>query len=90
LQRGTPIGTILFDVGSRQGTLWPTSTTALIRSRIVPDGDAMAKHDQLEYATATGNDYPAHEEMYRRFLTLTMSAIAIVTVLLIIMAIFLT
>jgi Bacterial aa3 type cytochrome c oxidase subunit IV len=50
----------------------------------------MANHDQLEYATATGNDYVAHEEMYHRFLTLTMSAIAVVAVLLIMMAIFLT
>jgi hypothetical protein len=50
----------------------------------------MANHKQFEYATATGNDYPAHEEMYRRFLTLTMSAIAAVAILLIMMAIFLT
>jgi hypothetical protein len=50
----------------------------------------MANHDQLEYATATGNDYVAHEDMYRRFLTLTMAAVASVAVLLIMMGIFLT
>ena len=27
----------------------------------------MADHGTVEYATATGNDYPAHESSYRRF-----------------------
>jgi hypothetical protein len=27
----------------------------------------MADHGTLEYATATGNDYPAHEQSYERF-----------------------
>jgi hypothetical protein len=30
----------------------------------------MAAHGELEYSTATGNDYPAHEETYRRFVFL--------------------
>ncbi|MBX6327770.1 MAG: aa3-type cytochrome c oxidase subunit IV [Pseudolabrys sp.] len=27
----------------------------------------MADHGTVDFATATGNDYPAHEESYRRF-----------------------
>jgi len=27
----------------------------------------MAEHGTVEYATATGNDYPAHEQAYERF-----------------------
>jgi hypothetical protein len=27
----------------------------------------MADHGTVEYATATGNDYPAHEQSYERF-----------------------
>ena len=50
----------------------------------------MDDHGQLEYATATGNDYPAHEQMYRTFVTLTRSAIAVIAVILNLMAIFLT
>ena len=30
----------------------------------------MAAHGELEYSTATGNDYPAHEETYQRFVFL--------------------
>jgi Bacterial aa3 type cytochrome c oxidase subunit IV len=50
----------------------------------------MDDHGQLEYATATGNDYVGHEQTYRTFVTLTRSAVAVVAVLLILMAIFLT
>jgi ABC-type lipoprotein release transport system permease subunit len=28
----------------------------------------MADHGTVEYATATGNDYPAHEDTYERFI----------------------
>ena len=52
--------------------------------------DAMDDHGQLEYATARGNDYVGHEQTYRTFVTLTRSAIAVVVVILILMAIFLT
>jgi hypothetical protein len=50
----------------------------------------MDHHDQLQYATATGNDYAAHEQMYRTFVTLTKNALAAIVVILILMAIFLT
>ena len=49
----------------------------------------MDDHGQLEYATAAGNDYPAHEQMYHTFVTLTRSALAVIVVILILMAIFL-
>ncbi len=52
--------------------------------------DAMDDHGQLEYATARGNDYVGHEQMYRTFVTLTRSAVAVIAVILILMAIFLT
>ena len=34
----------------------------------------MADHGTVEYATATGNDYPAHEESYERFVISPSSA----------------
>jgi hypothetical protein len=34
----------------------------------------MADHGQAEYATATGNDLPAHEQMYDRFVHLVFVA----------------
>ncbi len=49
----------------------------------------MADHGELEYATATGNDLPAHEETYRNFLTLVKTVLAIVVVILILLAYFL-
>jgi hypothetical protein len=51
--------------------------------------DAMDDHGQLEYATARGNDYLGHEQMYRTFVTLTKTAVAVLAVILILMAIFL-
>ena len=50
----------------------------------------MDNHGQLEYATARGNDYVAHEQMFHTFVTLTKSAVAVLAVILILMAIFLT
>jgi hypothetical protein len=38
----------------------------------------MAAHDTPEYATAEGNDYPAHEGMYQGFLLLVAVGIALV------------
>lgn len=35
----------------------------------------MAEHGTVEYATATGNDYPAHENGYQRFLHFTFTGI---------------
>ena len=49
----------------------------------------MDDRGQLEYATARGNDYADHEQMYRTFVTLTRSAAAAIAVILILMAIFL-
>ena len=43
----------------------------------------MAEHGTVEYATATGNDYPAHEGTYERFVLFTFIGILyVVTVLL--------
>ena len=43
----------------------------------------MADHATVEYATATGNDYPAHESSYERFVHFTLVGILyIVTILL--------
>jgi hypothetical protein len=49
----------------------------------------MADHGELEYATATGNDLPAHEQTYRNFVTLVKGGLAAVVVILIVMAFFL-
>ena len=49
----------------------------------------MADHGEVEYATADGMDYAAHEQTYRNFITLVKSVLAAVVVLLILMAIFL-
>lgn len=50
----------------------------------------MDDHGQLEYATARGNDYVAHEQMYRTFVGLTKISVAVIAVVVILMAIFLT
>jgi hypothetical protein len=50
----------------------------------------MDDHGELEYATASGNDYVGHEQMYRTFVTLTKTAIAVIATIVILMAIFLT
>ena len=49
----------------------------------------MADHGEVQYATATGNDYPAHEQTYEAFLTLVKVGIACVAAIVILMAIFL-
>ena len=51
---------------------------------------AMADHAELQYATATGNDLPAHEQTYRNFITLVKTSLAVIVVILILMAFFLT
>jgi hypothetical protein len=51
---------------------------------------AMADHAEVQYATATGNDYPAHEMTYRNFVTLVKVSLAVIVVILILMAFFLT
>jgi hypothetical protein len=42
----------------------------------------MADHGNVEYATATGNDYPAHEQTYETFVHFTfVGIIHVVTIL---------
>jgi hypothetical protein len=50
----------------------------------------MTDHGELEYASATGNDYPSHEQTYRSFVTLVKGMIVVVAIIVIGMAIFLT
>jgi hypothetical protein len=50
----------------------------------------MADHGEVEYATATGNDYPAHEEAYHDFIRMVKFVMAVVVIILIGMAYFLT
>ena len=50
----------------------------------------MADHGEVEYATAEGNDYAAHEQTYRAFVTLVKVSIAVIAVIVILMAYFLT
>jgi Bacterial aa3 type cytochrome c oxidase subunit IV len=49
----------------------------------------MADHGEVQYATATGNDYPAHEQTYRGFITLVKVVLSIVVIILIGLAYFL-
>ena len=49
----------------------------------------MADHGEVEYATATGNDYAAHEETYHGFIKLVKVSVITVAVILILMAYFL-
>ncbi|HEY5306334.1 MAG TPA: aa3-type cytochrome c oxidase subunit IV [Pseudolabrys sp.] len=42
----------------------------------------MADHGTVEYATATGNDYPSHENTYDRFIFFTFAGILhVITIL---------
>jgi len=50
----------------------------------------MADHGKVEYATATGNDLPVHQETYRNFLRLVKWMTVTIAVGLVLMAIFLT
>jgi hypothetical protein len=61
----------------------PDGTGLLVRR------SAMDDHGQVEYATATGNDYAAHVQTYRHFVTLVKSVIGVVVVILILLAYFL-
>ncbi len=42
----------------------------------------MADHGTVEYATATGNDFPAHESSYERFVHFTVVGILYVVTIL--------
>ena len=49
----------------------------------------MSDHGEVEYATADGNDYAAHEQTYRTFITMTKVMIVVLATFLILMAYFL-
>jgi hypothetical protein len=49
----------------------------------------MADHGEVEYATAEGNDYPAHEQTYESFLTLVKFVVITVVIIVVGMAYFL-
>ena len=49
----------------------------------------MADHGEVEYATADGNDYPAHERTYENFITLVKVIMTIVIIIVVGMAYFL-
>jgi hypothetical protein len=49
----------------------------------------MADHGEVEYATAEGNDLPAHEQTYHNFITLVKVLLATVVIIVILMAYFL-
>lgn len=49
----------------------------------------MADHGEVEYATATGNDYEEHESTYLFFLSLAKWGVGVVVIILVLMAIFL-
>jgi hypothetical protein len=50
----------------------------------------MADHGEVQYATATGNDYAAHEQTYRGFITMVKVGMTVVIAIVVLMAIFLT
>ena len=41
----------------------------------------MADHGEVEYATATGNDYAAHEQTYENFIKLVKVVMTIVVII---------
>ena len=49
----------------------------------------MDDHGEVQYATASGNDYVGHEQTYHTFLTLTKTAIVVIAGIVILMAFFL-
>jgi hypothetical protein len=50
----------------------------------------MADHGELEYATAAGNDYASHEQTYLAFVKMAKWGVAIVVIIVVLMAYFLT
>ena len=49
----------------------------------------MADHGEVEYATADGNDYAAHEQTYENFITLVKAIMTVVVIIVIGLAYFL-
>jgi hypothetical protein len=52
-------------------------------------GNEMADHGEVEYATADGNDYAAHEATYVGFIKFVKVSVISLVVLLVLMAYFL-
>jgi hypothetical protein len=50
----------------------------------------MAAHETTEYAAADGNDYAEHERTYQMFLALAKWGVISISILLLLMAYFLT
>jgi Bacterial aa3 type cytochrome c oxidase subunit IV len=50
----------------------------------------MADHAEVEYATADGNDYAAHEQTYKNFITLVKVVMTVVVIIVVGLAYFLT
>lgn len=50
----------------------------------------MSDHRENVYSTATGMDYPAHEQQYKSFIKIGMIIAGAVATIVILMAIFLT
>jgi hypothetical protein len=48
----------------------------------------MAEHKEIEYATATGNDYAEHENSYRFFLQLVKWHVIVIPLILLMLAYF--
>jgi hypothetical protein len=75
----------------RTGTRCSINAITLSPLHLLAFGEmGMADHAELEYASATGNDYLAHEQTYRNFITLVKVSLAIVVVILLLLAYFLT
>ena len=50
----------------------------------------MSDHSEIQYSTADGMDYPAHEQQYKTFIKIGMIAAATVATIVVLMAIFLS
>jgi hypothetical protein len=48
----------------------------------------MAEHREVEYATATGNDYAEHEQTYRLFVRLVKWHLIVIPIILLLLAYF--
>jgi hypothetical protein len=90
--RGCSTGSITVSPPSKHDPeKWRPLFGKITLNNTLPSGEVgMAEHAEVQYATATGNDYPAHEQTYRNFVTLVKVSLAIVVVILILMAFFLT
>jgi hypothetical protein len=60
----SPLGEVAGRCPDPPFALTPAAIPADLR---FPEILAMADHGTVEYATAAGNDYPAHEQSYERF-----------------------